>query len=498
MPESLQAGEEAELDAIGGKRLFLTVFPSLVLPLFMGVIDQTIVATALPGIVAELGEVERASWVVISYLVANTIAAAVYGRLGDMLGRKRLMFVALGVFIGASALCSLATSIEALTAARLVQGIGGGGLFTLSQALLGETVPPRMRVRYQGYLASIGVMANSFGPLAGGFLSATLGWRSIFWINVPIGIAAIVLTMRLPTRRGSRGSFEFDGLGLVFFTLFIAPTLLVLEQLRQFSSPVLPAAMLIVAAGALALLYRQEKRATMPLFPLGVLGEPTMWRCGFLAACHGAAMVSMITFVPIYLRVVRGTGASDTGALMMPLTLFIPFASMISSRLITLTGRTAAIPSFGLAIPTVTLVILGLFAPHMSLPVFSGVLGIAALGMGTAMTVAQVIVQIVSGPAMLGVAAASVQITRSVGAAFGTATVGAVLFGVLAATDKGSIALFARLIEAGPDALASLVPEAREHLQQAMATAFGWAFSTVACFTAAGMMISWTIPSRRL
>jgi MFS family permease len=173
---------------------FLAVFPSIVLPMFLAVVDQTIVATALPAIAAYTGNVERASWVVVSYLIASTIAAPIYGRLGDAFGRRRLMFVALSVFIGASLLCAASPTIELLALARVVQGLGGGGLMTLSQALIGEAIPPRERARYQGYLAAVAVCANTFGPVAGGFLTERFGWQSVFLINVPLGIIAVLLT----------------------------------------------------------------------------------------------------------------------------------------------------------------------------------------------------------------------------------------------------------------------------------------------------------------
>src|SRR5258707_15652337 len=167
---------------------FFAVFPSIMLPMFLAVLDQTIVATALPSIAAATGEGERASWVVVSYLVASTIAAPIYGRLGDAVGRRRLMFVALAVFIVASLLCAASTSVVLLTLARLLQGLGGGGVMTLSQALIGEAVPPRERARYQGYLAAVAVCANTFGPVAGGYLTEHFGWQSVFLINIPVGL----------------------------------------------------------------------------------------------------------------------------------------------------------------------------------------------------------------------------------------------------------------------------------------------------------------------
>src|SRR5580700_951227 len=205
------------------RQLFFRLFPSIMLPMFLAAVDQTIVATALPAIVASTGEVERASWVVVSYLIASTVAAPIYGRLGDEYGRRRLMIVGLGIFTGASVLCALCTSIEMLTAARVLQGLGGGGLMTLSQALVGEAIPPRERARYQGYLAGVGISANAFGPVAGGFMAQHLGWQSIFLINLPLGLLAAVLTLRLPSHPHPSGRWHVDGWGVLLFACLVAP-----------------------------------------------------------------------------------------------------------------------------------------------------------------------------------------------------------------------------------------------------------------------------------
>ena len=183
---------------------FLLVFPPIMLPMFMAVADQTIVATALPAIASSLGEIERASWVVVSYLIANTIAAPVYGRLGDTFGRRWMMVVALSIFMLGSVLCALAPNITLLTFFRVIQGFGGGGLMTLSQALVGEAIPPRERGRYQGYLAGVAVTSNSFGPVAGGYLTQAFGWQSIFLVNIPLGLLAMLFVFRIPPRQGDR------------------------------------------------------------------------------------------------------------------------------------------------------------------------------------------------------------------------------------------------------------------------------------------------------
>src|SRR5271170_392440 len=194
---------------------FLTVFPPIMLPMFLAVADQTIVATALPAIASNLGQIERASWVVVSYLIANTIAAPVYGRLGDTFGRRSMMLAALAIFMAGSVLCALAPNIELLTAFRVLQGFGGGGLMTLSQALIGEAIPPRERGRYQGYLAGVAVSSSTFGPVAGGYLTEVFGWQSIFLVNVPLGIVAVFLVLRLEWRPSDRRRTTFDTPGLV-------------------------------------------------------------------------------------------------------------------------------------------------------------------------------------------------------------------------------------------------------------------------------------------
>src|SRR3981189_1882165 len=195
-------------------QLFLSVFPSIMLPMFLAVVDPTIVARALRAVAASLGGVERVSWVVVAYLVAGTIAAPVYGQLRDVYGGKRMMFVALGIFLVASVMCAVSTSIEMLAAARVLQGLGGGGLMTLSQALIGETIPPRERARYQGYLAGVAVSSSTFGPVVGGLLTQHFGWRSIFLVNLPLGLIAVLLTLRLEQRPGRQQAWSFDGMGL--------------------------------------------------------------------------------------------------------------------------------------------------------------------------------------------------------------------------------------------------------------------------------------------
>jgi predicted MFS family arabinose efflux permease len=404
------------------------------------------------------------------------------------------------VFMTASVLCAVSQSIEMLTAARILQGLGGGGLMTLSQALIGETIPPRERGRYQGYLAGIVVTSSTFGPVVGGFLTHYFGWRSVFLVNLPIGVIAVLLTMRLAHHPGDRGEWRFDTPGLVLFVLFVAPILLALEQAQRWD----PRALLVILGLAalsivsLALLLRQENRAPTPLLPISLLRQAAIWRSDALAACHGAALVSLITFLPIYLQVVRGLSASQTGLMMLPLTAGIGLGSMITGRIVSMTGLTTIFPIWGLAVTTLNLVLFALLASRLDTVYLPWVFGWNALFMGTVMGVVQVTVQAVAGPKMLGAGAASVQFSRSVGAALGTAIVAAVLFSVLAATDRETARLFGEMVQRGAAAIATLDPARRGMVQMEIADAFRAAFLAIAAFTGIGFLLAWSIPVRRI
>jgi len=454
----------------------------------------------LPAIAAATGEVERASWIVVSYLIASTIAAPIYGRLGDSFGRRRLMFVALAVFIAASLLCAAAPTVVMLTLARVLQGLGGGGLMTLSQALVGETFPPRERARYQGYLAAVAVCANTFGPVAGGFLTEHFGWQSIFLINVPIGLGAVALTSRLPSVMKERLEWRADPAGLILFTLFVVTFLLSLEQVQRVNLSTLPFAggLLVVGLIALLLLVRHEDRVPSPLIPLGLLRQPAIWHSDALAACHGAALVSLITFLPIYLQVVRGTSPSATGLLLVPLTIGIGAGSLVTGRLVNKTGLTTVFPVVGLALVTVNFVVLAFWASALGTAALSGLLLCNGLFMGTVMGVVQVSVQSAAGAARLGEAAASVQFSRSIGAAFGTALVATVLFATLSLRNPEAARIFATMVEHGRHLAPALSPAQQTTIQVDIAEAFRGAFLSMAAFTTAGFFLALTNPLRRI
>ncbi len=480
---------------------FITVFPSIMLPMFLAIVDQTIVATALPAIAASTGEVQRASWIVVGYLIAATIAAPIYGRLGDAFGRRKLMFIAIIVFMVASLACAAAPTIELLTLGRVLQGLGGGGLMTLSQALVGESIPPRERARYQGYLATVAVTANSFGPVAGGYLTQHFGWESIFLINIPIGLVAFVLTARLPiVKPHAEHQWRADPYGLLLFTVTVAALLLALEQAQHVDLESLPAvgSLFLLGLITLALLIRQENRAVSPLIPLGLLRMPAIWRSDAMASFHGATLVSLITFLPVYLIVVRGQTPSETGLLLMPLTVGVGAGSLVTGRLVSRTGRTTLFPSFGLGILTCSLVALALWAPTISTTTFAALLLWIGLFLGTVMGVVQVTVQLAAGQARLGEASASVQFSRSIGAAFGTALVAFMLFAVLSLRNPEAAHAFVQLVERGGNAREALTGPHADAIRADITVAFRTAFLLIAGFTACNFLLAMTHPVRRI
>jgi MFS family permease len=480
--------------------LFSTVVPPLMLPVFLASADATVVATALPAIAATFGEVENLSWIVVANLIASTVAAPAYGRLGDTFGRRRMMLIALCIFMTASGLCAIAPSFALLLAARALQGLGGGGLMTMAQALMGENVPPRQRGSYQGYLSANIVAGSTIGPVIGGLLTQAWGWQSVFLAYLPVGLVAVALLMRLPAGvRGSR-TVRFDLMGMVLLTSFVVPLLLTVSQLQHLNVASLPAlaGLLTMTAAALAALLWQQARVSVPLLALPLLRIPAFWRSTVMAACSGASLTAMMTFLPIYLQVVTGASPARAGLLLIPLTGAVSSGSVLTGWLISRTGRTAIFPAAGLVVTAATLIGLAIWAPSLSQIQLSWLLALGGVTQGASMITAQITVQSVAGPRQLGAAAASVQLARSLGSAFGAATAGAVLFALLSAMDPDTAALFADMVRHGPAALKDL-PGGQQMLVRAeIADAFRGVFLTVACFACVIVACAATLPVRRL
>lgn len=492
---------QADIQVPPRRDLFRVIVPPICLPVFMAAADSTVVATALPQIATAFGEVERLSWLVIVNLIASTVSAPAYGRLGDLFGRRRLMIAALIVFMAASLCCALAPSFETLLAARVLQGLGSGGLVTLAQALVGEFVPPRERGSYQGYLSANIVAGSAFGPVAAGFLTEQFGWHSVFFAYLPLGAIAMALVARMPAseRPPVRGG-GFDAAGLVLLTFFIVPLLLAVSQLQRFQPEALPrlGGLLILAALGLAVLLWQQRRAAMPILALSLLKLPAFWRADVMAMCSGGALVAMMTFLPIYLQAVMGASPGETGLLLMPLTVSVSSGSVLTGWLISRSGRTAIWPMCGLMVTALTMLYLAWAAAGMSRQELSWMLALGGLCQGSGMLTAQVTVQKVAGFRNLGAAAASAQLARSLGSAFGAAAAGAVLFGLLSAWDPGTASLFFEMVRKGAGVLARLPAEQQALARAEIARAFSGVFVLVAGISCVSVAMAATLPVRRL
>lgn len=479
------------------------IFPSILLPIFLAVVDGTIVAAALPAMAGAFGEVERVSWVVASYLVATTVAAPVYGRLGDAFGRRRMLLAALVLFVAASVLCASARGLVSLTAARALQGFGGGGLMVLSQALLGENVPRHQLGRAQGVLAAVIVASSTFGPVAGGVLTQLFGWSSVFLVNLPLGALAVLLVLRLPAPGGRGGQFRFDWLGLLLFAGTVVPLLLALERAQGLDLSALPAtaAGLGLSVLCLVLLLRQERRVAQPLFPLALLRRPAVWRANAMAACSGALLVSEATILPLHLQVIDGASAGQIGLFMLPLTATVGVGSLATGWLVSRTGRVAIFPAVGQTAAALGLVLVALGSRHVAAVLgpwgLPAMLAAVAVFQGTAMPVAQITVQLLAPPAMLGAVAASVQLCRSIGSAIGVTVAVGALFAALARHD-GMAAAFAEAVRHGPAALAVLGDTARTAAEAHLAEGFSTAFMVIAGFAGVNALLAWTLPLRRM
>ena len=463
------------------------------LPMFLAIVDQTIVASALPAISASLGSPDRVSWVVIGYLVAATIAAPIAGTLGDVFGRRRVMLGALITFSVASFLCAFAESLEVLIFSRVIQGLGGGALATSSHALIGETVRPRERGRYQGYLASVVVIASTSGPVIGGILTANFGWRAVFLFGIPFATAAMLLALRLPTGLAKRREWRLDYGGLLLFVAFVVSFLLALDWMRTSPTQWSMASTLLLgsAVASLLLLVVYERRRDEPLIPFDLLRVPAICLSNALAFFHGAALVSLVAMLPMYLRVVVGMSIETAALMLVPLTAGIGIGSLIAGRLVSRTGHTALLPSISLIIATVAILILSGFVSTIGVRPLTLLLALIGISMGPTMAVVQLTVQVSAGPSALGVAAGFVQFSRSVGAALGTAVTSAVLFTTVALWGDDASTIFANMIAHGRDA-------GDTEAKMVAATAFQAVFLTDAFFTSAATLLAWRIPLRRV
>jgi EmrB/QacA subfamily drug resistance transporter len=397
--------------------------------MFLAALDQTIVATALPTIVGELGGLDQISWVASSYLLTSTAVMPLAGKLSDLYGRRRLFQAAIVVFLAGSLLAGVSQSMGQLIAFRAIQGVGGGGLLVLTFAIVGDIVAPRERGRYQGYVASVFAVASVAGPLIGGFLVDSLSWRWVFYVNVPVGIAALVITssaLRLPARRYGH-SIDYLGAALLVggITSLILLTVWGGNEYPWGSGTIIGLG--VTGAVLLGLFVLQERRAAEPILPLRLFRESVFTVSTITAFTVGVAMFGAILYLPLYLQIVKGSNATNSGLLLLPIMAGILTGSTTCGRIITRVGRYKIFPIIGLALMTIGFVCFTQLDATTSRVMSSLFMVVVGVGIGFVTPVLVLAVQNAVSQRDLGAATSAVTFLRTMGGAFGAAVFGAVL-----------------------------------------------------------------------
>lgn len=413
----------------------LVAFAAIMLATLLAALDQTIVATALPQIAADLQGFEHLSWVVTAYLLASTVTVPLYGKLSDLYGRRRLFVVSISVFLVGSLLCGVAQSMEQLIAFRALQGLGAGGLLPLSQAAIADLFSPRERGRYQGYVGSVWATAAIVGPLLGGTLTDTVSWRWIFWINLPLAVFALVVVMRTMRPGGRTREHRIDWAGAALLTAGVSAILLACAwagtDYAWSSVQVLGA----FAGGALAIVafVVVERRAGEPLLPLTLFRGRTFTVSTLAALGIGAVLFGITIYVPVYMQGVLGASATSSGVVLIPLTLGWVVASFTSGQLITKTGRYRVYPLLGSTTVLAGTILLTTLDTDTSHALASTYLVVIGVGMGLMFQTFVIATQNRVDPADLGVATAAIQFFRSMGGSLAVAVLGALLIARLPA-----------------------------------------------------------------
>jgi EmrB/QacA subfamily drug resistance transporter len=404
-------------------------FAAIVLAMLPAVLDQTILATALPVVARDLGSLGDVAWVVTAYVVAAAAATPLWGKLGDRHGRKRLLEASLVIFLAASALCGAARDITQLVVLRFVQGTAAGGLMTLAMAAVGDLVAPRERGRYQGYIAATFAVASIVGPLLGGLLTEQASWRLVFFVNLPVGAAALAgLAVRLPSPPTVRPERPLDVWGAALLAAATSAFMLACiwggERYAWDSAPILG---LIAATLAMAaVLIMRERRVPDPIVPLGLLRTRAVAVTSAALFLGLAALFAITVFVPLFLQTTTGATPTEAGLLLVPAMLGITISTTFAGRLMARTGRYKRFPIAGLAMMSVALVLLAAFASAPSRLTTAVALALFGLGFGMVTQILVVAVQNSVERRELGVATAVTGFFRALGGAIGAAVLGAV------------------------------------------------------------------------
>lgn len=496
-------GVDRTSSTIGGghaPRSVMVSIGALLLGMLLAALDQTIVSTALPTIVSDLGGLEHLSWVVTAYLLASTAATPLWGKLGDQYGRKKLFQIAIVIFLISSALCGMAQNMPQLIGFRALQGLGGGGLMVLSMAIVGDIVPPRDRGRYQGLFGAVFGATSVLGPLLGGLFTEHLSWRWVFYVNLPIGVVALVViatTLHIPVRSAKH---TIDYLG-TFLIAAVATCLVLVASLGGTtwawdSAQIIGLAVLgVVLAGVFV---QVERRAAEPVLPLKLFRIRTFTLSAVISFVVGFAMFGAMTYLPTFLQVVQGISPTLSGVHMLPMVIGLLLSSTASGQIVSRTGRWKVFPVVGTGVTTLGLLLLHQLDENSSTGEMSAYFFVFGLGLGLVMQVLVLIVQNAVSYEDLGVATSGATFFRSIGASFGVAIFGTIFSSRLG--DKLADALAGRSLPPGvdvnalqsdPRGIGGLPPAVRGPVLHAFASSITDVFLYAAPVALVAFVLSW-------
>ena len=482
-------------------RRILVILAALMLGMALAALDQTIVATALPTIAGDLHGLNHLSWVVTAYLLATCISTPLWGKLGDLYGRKSLFQLAIVVFLVGSMLSGLSQSMAELIAFRAIQGIGAGGLMVGSQAIMGDVVPARQRGRYMGYFGVVFGVTNVAGPLLGGFFTEHLTWRWIFYINVPLGIVALFVVatvLHIPVKRVPH---KIDWAGTAVLSICVTSVILLTSWA---GSEYAWGSSEIVGLGALAVVTLVvfcwiETRAAEPIIPLWLFKNRTFTATSGVGFIIGFSMFGAIIYLPLYLQIVHGVSPTISGLELLPMIGGMLLTFILSGRLVTSTGRYKVFPIVGTAVLTVGLLLLTLLGSHTPYVEVAAFMFVTGLGIGLVMQVLVVAVQNSVPHSQLGVATATSTFFRTIGGAFGVAVLGAVFANQLAsqlrlhATAAELKLLSGSNLSANPAQIDHLPAMQRAFVVNAFSHSVESAFLVAVPIVVLGFVLSWFI-----